>query len=401
MYNLSIVNVGSEGVELKDYLDNNPEVNICPQDPCYLIYTSGSTGVPKGVLLNHEGRVNNFCDFNSRFSITSKDKVLAVSSISFDMSAYDILGSLIAGSGIVLPKPLLEKQPYHWIDLIQKYNVTIWHSVPVLLELLYKCCQHRKTLRVDSIRLVLLGGDWIPVSLTENFRLINNNNAVLISLGGATEVSMDSTIYQIAYVNSCWKSIPYGKPMRNQKAYILDKNRQMLPVGFPGELYLGGVGVGDGYYLNPKATNERFFNNPWIDDSKQRIYKTGDLAFFQEDGTIILLGRIDFQVKINGTRIELGEIEQCLLKYEGVNRVVAVAPKVELTRKLVVLVEYKSEQKIPKKDELFEYLSKLLPKSYIPAHIILTNSIPITPNGKVDRKAVEKLTNDYLNKDKI
>ncbi|MNO95018.1 Linear gramicidin synthase subunit B [compost metagenome] len=188
--------------------------------------------------------------------------------------------------------------------------------------------------------------------------------------------------------------------MRNQKAYVLDKNRQLLPIGFPGELYLGGVGVGDGYYLNPVATRERFFENPWVDDPKQRIYKTGDLALFEPDGTLILLGRIDFQVKINGTRIELGEIEQCLLNYEGINRVVAVAPKIGSNRKIVVHVEYKSEQRIPKESELVEYLTKLLPKSHIPAHIILTSAIPITPNGKIDRKTLEMLTDNFLKNDK-
>ncbi|WP_225999280.1 non-ribosomal peptide synthetase [Paenibacillus sp. BJ-4] len=400
MSGLRVVKMDSEDDTLVDYPDTNPNISVGPHDPCYLIYTSGSTGQPKGVLLNHEGRVNNFYDFNSRFSITSKDKVLAVSSVSFDMSAYDILGSMIIGSSVVLPDPLLEKQTFHWLDLIQKYNVTIWHSVPVLLHLLCKCCQHRESHKLDSIRLVLLGGDWIPLSLPDSFRLLNNQ-AVLVSLGGATEVSMDSTIYPIHNVNPDWKSIPYGKPMRNQKAYVLDKNRQLQPIGFPGELYLGGIGVGDGYYLNPEATREHFFENPWVDDPKQRIYKTGDLALFEPDGTLILLGRIDFQVKINGTRIELGEIEHCLLNYEGISRSVAVAPKVGSNRKIVVHVEYKSKLRMPKESEIFEYLSTMLPKSHIPAHIILTNAIPITPNGKIDRKALEKLTDNFLSQSKL
>ncbi|MDR0404890.1 MAG: amino acid adenylation domain-containing protein [Oscillospiraceae bacterium] len=399
MTNIKIVKINSEDEELLDYPVDSPNINVSPRDPCYLIYTSGSTGQPKGVLLNHEGRVSNFHDFNSRFSITNKDKVLAISSVSFDMSAYDVLGSMMAGSSIVLPDPLLEKQPFHWLDLIQKYNVTIWHSVPVLLDLFCKCAQHRKLMRADSIRVVLLGGDWIPLSLPDNFRLINNQST-MISLGGATEVSMDSIIYQIEQVNPDWKRIPYGKPMYNQKAYVLDRNRQLMPIGFPGELYLGGVGVGDGYYLNPEATMERFFDNPWADDPKQRIYKTGDLAYFKPDGNLILLGRMDFQVKINGARIELGEIEHCLSNCEGINRVVATAPKVGTSRKIVVHAEYKSKRSIPKETELIDHLIKWLPKSHVPAHIILTSAIPITPNGKIDRKAIEKLTDDYINNSK-
>ena len=393
---LSIVNLNHENNDLDEYPDFNPNVNVASNDPCYLIYTSGSTGQPKGVLLNHEGRINNFCDFNSRFSITSNDKVLAISSVSFDMSAYDILGSMIVGSGIVLPDPLLAKQPFHWLELIEKYNVTIWHSVPVLLDLLCKCYRHRKTIKINSIRLVLLGGDWIPVSLPGDFREINNK-ALIVSLGGATEVSMDSIIYLIENINPDWKSIPYGKPMRNQKAYVLDKNRQLMPIGFPGELYLGGVGVGDGYYLNPEATNKHFFQNPWVDDPKAKIYKTGDLAFFEPDGTIILLGRMDFQVKINGTRVGLGEIEHCLLNYKGIKQAVAVAYKAGVNTKIAVYVEYQSEKSVPTENELIQYLANKLPKSHIPAHIVLTNSIPVTPNGKIDRKILEKLTDDYFN----
>lgn len=392
---LTIVKLDKRKSSLMNFPVENPEVSVDPYNPCYLIYTSGSTGRPKGVLLNHRGRVNNFYDFNSRFHINSNDRVLAVSSVSFDMSAYDILGSMIAGSSVVLPNPLLEKQPFHWLELIEKYNVTIWHSVPILLELLYKCYQHRKKFSINSIRLVLMGGDWIPLPLLEEFRLINNE-AKLISLGGATEVSMDSTIYQIRNIDKNWKSIPYGKPMRNQKAYVLDKNRQLMPIGFPGELYLGGIGVADGYYLNPEETKKRFFINPWSNDSTQRIYKTGDLAYYGQDGNLILLGRCDFQIKINGTRIELGEIEHCLLKFKNVNRAVAVAPKIGTNRKIIAYVEYRAKSNIPKENEIIRYISRFLPKSHIPARVIISDSIPITPNGKIDRKNLEMSAEKYL-----
>ncbi len=390
---LNVIRLTKEGNELKEYSEENLNLAIDSKNPCYVIYTSGSTGQPKGVLLNHQGRVNNFHDFNTRFSIGDKDKVLAISSVSFDMSAYDILGSMMAGSSIVLPDPLLEKQPFHWLELIKKYQVTIWHSVPVLLDVLLKCSQHRNTNNIETIRVVLLGGDWIPVSLPDRFRKLNDK-AVIISLGGATEVSMDSTIYYINEVDANWKSIPYGKPMANQKAYILDRFRELLPIGIPGELYLGGVGVGEGYYLNPQATQERFFDNPWMTEEEQRIYKTGDLAYLRDDGELILLGRMDFQVKINGSRIELGEIEHCLVGYQSVKRVVALVPK--RLKKIVVYVECDPNQDMPTENELVEYLKERLPENYIPTYYVLSNEMPVTPNGKIDRKRITQLVDEYL-----
>lgn len=388
--------INLENIDLRSYSEKKPNVDIDSKSPCYLIYTSGSTGKPKGVLLNHEGRINNFYDFNSRFSITEEDRILAVSSVGFDMSAYDILGSLMAGTGIVLPNPHLEKQPFYLIELIEKYKVTIWHSVPILLEIICKCCIHRREKALGYLRLVLLGGDWIPLTLPKMFRSLNKQ-ARLISLGGATEVSMDSTIYEIEDVNLNWNSIPYGKPMRNQKAYILDENRQMLPIGMPGELYLGGIGVAEGYYLKPDETREKFFQNPWGKNDRERIYKTGDIAYFNMEGYLILLGRKDFQVKINGTRIELGEIEHTLLNYKGVNKAIAIAPKIGNTRKIVLYIEYKDERCIPEKEEVLGYLRDKLPNSHVPAHIFFTDRIPTTPNRKIDRKILEKLTNDFFN----
>jgi amino acid adenylation domain-containing protein len=389
-----IIDVG--GRELSSYSIENPKITVNPEDPCYLIYTSGSTGEPKGALLNHIGRVNNFHDFNVRFSVTSQDKTLAVSSVSFDMCAYDVWGMLMVGGAIILPDAAMEKQPFHWLKLIRKYQVTIWHSVPVLLDLLCRCCEHRKTEHIDSIRLVLLGGDWIPLTLPSDFKRLNSM-ALLVSMGGATEVSMDSTIYYpIDDIPTEWKSIPYGRPMYNQKAYVLDKNKQLMPIGFPGELYLGGIGVGDGYYNKPELTAERFFKNPWIDDPAQRIYKTGDLVLYEPDGNLRLLGRIDFQVKVNGTRIELGEIEHCLMQYKSVKRAVAIAPFFGATRKIVVYVDYRKEYGEPTQAELYEHMNKQLPHNYIPTYLIVTYDIPITPNGKIDRKQLENLTFDYV-----
>jgi len=194
--------------------------------------------------------VNNFTDFNRRFNIGKPDRLLAVSSLGFDMCAYDILGSLACGSAIVLPEPDFELQPAHWAELMVRHDVTIWHSVPSKLELLTAYIETNPAYVPGKCRLVLLGGDWIPLQLPGRFREFVPG-AVIVSLGGATEVSMDSTIYIIGDVDATWKSIPYGKPMANQLTISSMTILTWWPAGIPGELCIGGVGLGWGYYGTP------------------------------------------------------------------------------------------------------------------------------------------------------
>ena len=301
-----------------------PETAVTADDLAYVIYTSGSTGNPKGVVLDHRGRVNNFSDFNRRFAVGPGDRLLALSSLSFDMTAYDVFGILAAGGTIVMPPARLEREPSHWAHLIRRHGVTIWHSAPAMLEMLVENVRDRPELHPRSLRLCLLGGDWIPVSLPDRLRKMAGDLQV-ISLGGATEASMDSTIYPVDRTDDAWTSIPYGRPMANQLAYVLDGRSQPQPVGVPGELHLGGVGVAWGYLDRPALTAEKFVPNPYSGVAGDRMYRTGDLARYHEDGNLELLGRIDYQVKIRGHRIELGEIEAALKEHRAVREAVVVA----------------------------------------------------------------------------
>ena len=302
-----------------------PDVAVQPEHLSYLIYTSGSTGKPKGVLLDHRGRVSNFNDFNVRYSVGPGDRLLGLASMSFDMCAYDVFGTLMAGATIVVGETTQNMDPSHWAELMVEHGITVWHSVPALLEILVGYVENRPELHPRTLRLVLLGGDWIPVSLPDRVKAVGASEIRVISMGGATEVSMDSTIYEIVKTDADWKSIPYGVPMWNQLAYVLDAHMQPVPIGVPGELHLGGIGVGRGYLNRPELTAQKFVDNPFPPFQDGRIYKTGDLARFRPDGNLELLGRIDFQVKIRGFRIELGEIESALRQHPAVRECVVAA----------------------------------------------------------------------------
>jgi len=304
--------------------DAKPESAVTAGHLAYVIYTSGSTGRPKGAVLNHRGRVSNFCDFNWRYNIGVNDRLIGLASLSFDMSAYDIFGTLMTGGTIVIVEGEAILEPGRWAELMVHHDITVWHSVPALLEMLVNHCNDRPEISPRLLRLVLLGGDWIPVSLPDRLKgLIPGVHVV--SMGGATEVSMDSTIYDIVEPSSKWKSIPYGVPMMNQLSYVLDEYLQPLPIGVPCELHLGGVGVGRGYFNRPDLTAQKFIPNPFSGMPGDRMYKTGDLARYRPDSNLELLGRMDFQVKIRGYRIELGEIISALTKHPAVKEAVVVA----------------------------------------------------------------------------
>ncbi len=359
----------------------------CAIAPAYLIYTSGSTGNPKGVLLDHRGRVNNFSDFNRRFQIGPGDCVLGLSSMSFDMSAYDILGTFMAGGKLALVSEREHSAPSEWLELMGRERVTIWHSVPSLLQSLLDHVEsyERADTVPQSLRLVLLGGDWIPVGMAERIRAFWPH-AHIVSLGGATEVSMDSTYYEIEKVDPNWKSVPYGRAMANQRAYVLDERGSMAPVGIAGELFLGGDGVGWGYHRQPGMTAVKFTPDAYSGQPHARLYATGDLARFQPDGQLELLGRRDLQVKIHGWRIELGEIEAVLEGCPGITRAVALVTAVEQGGPTIAAFVATSEElDLP---ALRRSVSEHLPYYMIPHQIVPMRELPLSVNGKIDRGAL-------------
>ncbi|MFE5584825.1 amino acid adenylation domain-containing protein [Kitasatospora sp. NPDC056531] len=285
-----------------------------PDDLAYVIFTSGSTGRPKGVMIDHRGAANTVQDINSRFAIGPDDRVLALSALSFDLSVYDVFGTLAAGAAVVLPAPDDVHNPRHWAELVDRHRVTVWNSVPALMQAAVDARTPAAPAADSPLRLVLLSGDWIPVTLPDAVRAAHPR-AQVISLGGATEASIWSVAYPIGEVPAAWSRIPYGKPLANQSLHVYDDRLEPCPVWTAGELYIGGAGVALGYWADPERTAERFVRHPVTGD---RLYRTGDLGRYLPGGDIEFLGRQDSQVKLNGYRIELGEIAAALRRQPGV-----------------------------------------------------------------------------------
>ena len=367
--------------------EENLNSGVMPENLAYVIYTSGSTGVPKAAMLDHRGRVNNFCDFNRRYRIGPEDRLIALSSPSFDMTAYDVFGTLMSGGAIVLPRASAQLEPSHGAELMRRHGVSVWHSAPALLELLVQHLGGRPEAAPGSLRLALLGGDWIPLSLPGRLKALIAGIQV-VGMGGATEVSMDSTIYDIQSQDPGWKSIPYGKPMANQTCYVLDAHLQPVPVGVPGELHLGGVGLAWGYLHQPALSAEKFIPHPFSVRPGARLYRTGDLARYLPDGNLELLGRIDHQVKLRGFRIELGEVAAALRQHPVIKEAIATIREDEAGNRFLVAYAVPGQEPAPRPSELRGFLKKALPDYMVPAFVVILEHIPLTPNGKVDRRSL-------------
>ncbi|QFU90577.1 non-ribosomal peptide synthetase [Amycolatopsis sp. YIM 10] len=356
-----------------------PVVGRSVSDVAYVIFTSGSTGVPKGVAVDHRGAVNTVVDVCGRWGVGVGDAVLGVSSLSFDLSVWDVFGVLGFGGRLVLPDGG-GVDPGHWLDLVRRFGVTVWNSVPALFELFVEWCG--RVGGVVGLRLVLLSGDWIPVSLPGRAWSVLGSGVELVSLGGATEASIWSICFPIVGVDSGWSSVPYGVALGGQSVYVLDEWLERCPVWVAGELFIGGVGVALGYWGDAERTAGSFVVHPV---SGERLYRTGDVGRYLPDGVIEFLGREDFQVKVGGFRIELGEVEVVLGEYPGVSSVVVVAvgdPRG--SRRLVAYVVGVGVDGVG----LREWARERLPEYMVPSAVVLVDGLPLTGNGKVDRAAL-------------
>lgn len=322
-------NMGIEIYDFEDIISNKQKTDIKPIDTMAddifaIIFTSGSTGTPKGVILEQQGVQNCFTYTIQKFSLSSKDRIFSVTDLCHDMSIFEMLGLLLVGGGIVMPSAQEKRDVGKWLELIDKYQVTFWSSVPTFMEMLLVYIEGMKEekIRLPMLRNVLLGGGFMNLSLYKRIKAIAKNVS-LYNVGGPTETTIWNIMHKVTDVDIENGLIPYGRPIWNTQYHILDENLEYVPINKVGMIYNSGIGVAKGYIDN-ELTEKQFIFHKKI---KARLYRTGDLGRYNENGEIEIVGRNDLQVKINGKRIELEEIEFHIKKNSRVKEAAVVCTK--------------------------------------------------------------------------
>jgi len=360
--------------------DNLEIAELAPQHTAYVIYTSGSTGQPKGVINEHSGVVNRLLWMQDAYQLSSIDTVLQKTPFSFDVSVWEFFWPLITGARLVMARPEGHKDPQYLSEIIEREHITTLHFVPSMLDVFLA---HAETARCTSLRQVMCSGEALPGSVVRRFKQ-QLPGSELHNLYGPTEAAVDVTAWSCAGpLEQTPDNTPIGKPIANTRMYILDAQQQPVPHGVVGELYIGGVQVARGYLNRPELNAERFLNDPF--QSNGRMYRTGDIARYLPDGNIEYLGRNDDQVKIRGLRIELGEIQARLTQIDGIQEAAVLAREDVPGDKR--LVAYYTGVRL-ETDVLRSHLLEHLPDYMVPALFVHLDALPLSPNGKLDRKAL-------------
>ena len=357
--------------------------NTTPENLMYLIYTSGSTGKPKGVLISH-GNVLNYITFERDiYGITQKDRVLLVSSLAWDAATDDIFSTLLSGGTLIIPTDEESREPDSLVRLIDRHRVSaLLGVVPSLGRSLVEATQ-RAEFDTNSLRLILSVGETLNVEDAINTKSAFGRSLTLINHFGCTECTGSQLFFRVGELPEGANTVPIGNPAPNSRVYVLDARQNLLPVGVPGEICIGGAGIARGYHQRPQLTAERFIENPFDDNPESRLYRTGDLGRIRNDGVLEHLGRMDFQIKVRGHRIEPGEIEFNLRAHPQVTNAVVLNRSSNGESRLVAYLT--ADIPPPSVDEIRQFLSDRLPRYMVPSVFVNLERFELTPNGKLDR----------------
>ncbi len=359
----------------------NPCALSTSEQVAYLIYTSGSTGVPKGVLLRQSSLVNRVQWGQQVYPLTAQDRVLQEASFSFDFAIWQLFGPLTVGAQVILPQAGGQRDIEYLLSLIVEHRITVLHLIPSLLRVFL---EQAKQGHCESVRHVYGGAEPLPLDLWQRF--CQQMKAQFHNVYGPTEGSIDST---------CWtgkrgeeEQVLIGRPIRNVQVYLLDPHQQLVPIGVAGEIYIGGAGLAQGYHKRAEVTAERFVPHPFSQEAGQRLYRTGDVGCYRPDGNLEYIGRVDDQVKVRGFRIELGEIEMVLKSHPEIRDATVMGREERVGEKRLVAYLVGMGGVPPRIGEVRNFLQKKLPDYMVPAHFLFLESLPLMPNGKLDRKAL-------------
>jgi len=370
---------------------HNPDPVNKPEDLAYVIYTSGSTGKPKGVMIEHRSVVNRLHWMQSAYPIGHRDVILQKTSYCFDVSVWELFWWALEGATLCLLMPRGERIPQAIVETVRKHKVSVLHFVPSMLNVFLEYLDGKPAKvseALASLRHVFASGEALSPNHVRKFNEIvgRTTGARLTNLYGPTETTVDVTYFDCPTEGNMDK-IPIGRPIQNIRAYIIKEGR-LMPVGQAGELCIAGVGLARGYLNNAELTNERFVENPAV--SGERTYRTGDIARWLPDGNIEYLGREDHQVKIRGLRIELGEIENTIQGYPGIADCVVTTK--QYSESIILIVAYIVCKQDVDPAALKQHLQRYLPEYMVPSHFEKIGQVPLTANGKADRKALPEPT---------
>ncbi|MFB2880052.1 non-ribosomal peptide synthase/polyketide synthase, partial [Floridanema aerugineum] len=385
-----VIYLDSEWETIAQHSQSNPQDTATSSNLAYIIYTSGSTGQPKGVLVNHSNVVRLFAATDDWYRFNAQDVWTLFHSYAFDFSVWEIWGALLYGGKLVVVPYLVTREPESFYKLLVEEKVTVLNQTPSAFRQLIPAALSAETEGDLRLRLVIFGGEALePKHLQPWFERYGDQMPQLVNMYGITETTVHVTYRPLSMADVNGTASVIGRPIRDLQVYVLDQHLQPVPVGVPGEMYVGGAGVTRGYLNRDDLTTERFIRDRFSHNPNARLYKTGDLARYLPNGDLEYLGRIDQQVKIRGFRIELGEIEALLASHPAVREsVVVVREDVPGDKRLVAYVIPKSEQS-PSTAELRRFLKAFLPEYMVPSAFVQLDALPLTANGKLDRSALK------------